>query len=66
LAKAQACIQQLSRIDNRIYIEKENFSGLGEKYAVIIGPFAKIAETWNLLEALKRKNLNNSRVIILN
>lgn len=66
LAKAQACIQQLSQIDSRIYIEKENFPGLGEKYAVIIGPFAKIAETWNLLEVLKRKNLTNSRVIILN
>ena len=66
LDKAQMCIQQLSQIDSRIYIERESFPDLGEKYAVIIGPFVKITETWDLLELLKRKNLQNSRVVIMN
>ncbi|MEW5802971.1 MAG: AAA family ATPase [bacterium] len=66
VAEAQGCIKKLSSIDSRAYIEKENTSDQGETYSVVIGPFAKITGAWDVIDELKKKDLNNSRVMIIN
>jgi general secretion pathway protein A len=70
VAEAQDCLRRLSSIGRRAYIEREDASDHGERYSVVIGPFAKITDAWDIIDELKKKIgtsiSNNSRVMVIN
>jgi len=70
VAEAQDCLRRLSSIGRRAYIEREDTSDHGERYSVVIGPFAKITDAWDIIDELKKKIgtsiSNNSRVMVIN
>jgi len=65
MSQAQACIQQISHLEHRIYIEREKLPDREGSYTVTIGPFVKIDEAWDFLEMMKGKKFKNSRVIVI-
>jgi len=70
VAEAQDCLKRLSSIGSRAYIEREDTPDHGETYSVVIGPFAKITDAWDIMDELKKNSgtsiSNNSRVMVIN
>ncbi|MEW6379355.1 MAG: AAA family ATPase [bacterium] len=63
--QAQGCLNKLSSIGRRIYIERENLSDQRERYSVIVGPFTDLTRAWETMDKLEKKDFNNSRVIVI-
>lgn len=63
--QAQGCLKKLSSIGSRIYIERENLSDQKERYSVIIGPFTDLTRAWEVIDKLKKKDFDNSRVVLI-
>ncbi|MGA1875056.1 MAG: AAA family ATPase, partial [bacterium] len=65
MSQAQACIQQVSHLEHRIYIERETSPDRKGRYSITVGPFVKMDEAWDFLEIMKGKKFKNSRVIVI-
>ena len=55
VAEAQDCLGKLSSIGSRAYIEREDAPDHGETYSVVIGPFARITDAWDIIDELKNE-----------